>query len=318
MRILFAGTSEFAYDHLHSLISQGHDIHTVITKPDRPSGRGLVKKDGIVKRLAIKNNINVIQPNTLKKDDLSVSLVNELEGIKPDIMIVVSYGMILPRWILDLPKFGCINVHASLLPRWRGAAPIQRAIEYGDNYTGITIIKMDEGLDTGDVLFKSSISILEHYNALDLQKLLSKEGSYAINHVLKRIKTIVPEPQPVSGITYAKKIKKDEALLDFSDDAISLSRRIHAFNPYPGAIIRLHNFDEPLKVWNAIPLENDNIEGVPGSIESFDDAGVNVFTRSGILRLTELQRLGSSRSSIKDFINGYKSRFYINKNMIRK
>ncbi|AGF49340.1 methionyl-tRNA formyltransferase [Candidatus Kinetoplastidibacterium galati] len=318
MRILFAGTSEFAYDHLLSLISLGYNIHTVLTKPDLPSGRGLEKKIGIVKRLAMINNINVIQPDTLNKDNLSANFICELKDIRPDIMIVVSYGMILPRWILDIPRFGCVNVHASLLPRWRGAAPIQRAIESGDKYTGITVIKMDEGLDTGDVLFKSSIPILNHYSALDLQKLLSEEGSYAIDYVLKNIETIIPEPQSTSNITYAKKIKKNEALLDLSDDAISLSRRIRAFNPYPGAIIRINNFTESLKVWDAIPLENSSIEGVPGSIDSFDDGGVNVFTKRGILRLTELQRLGSGRSSIKDFINGYKSRLRVHKDMTTK
>ncbi|AGF48619.1 methionyl-tRNA formyltransferase [Candidatus Kinetoplastibacterium oncopeltii TCC290E] len=316
MRILFAGTSEFAYDHLHSLISLGYDIHTVITKPDHPSGRGLIKKDGIVKRLAMMNNIKVIQPNTLKKEDIPLRLIDELEDIKPDIMIVVSYGMILPKCILDIPRLGCINVHASLLPRWRGAAPIQRAIEFGDNHTGITIIKMDEGLDTGEILFKSSIPILNHYSAFNLQKLLSEEGSNAINYVLKNIETIVPEPQSISGITYAKKIKKDEALLDFSDDALSLSRKIRAFNPSPGAIIKLRNFGEPLKVWNAIPLETKCNVVIPGSVESFDNEGINVFTRSGILRLTELQRLGAVRSSIKDFINGYKHRFYMHKDIM--
>ncbi|AFZ83248.1 methionyl-tRNA formyltransferase [Candidatus Kinetoplastibacterium blastocrithidii TCC012E] len=318
MRIVFAGTSEFAYDHLFSLISSGYDIHTVITQPDRPSGRGLIKKDGIVKRLAILNNINVIQPHTFKKDDLPADFINNLENIKPDIMVVVSYGMILPQWVLDLPTFGCVNVHASLLPRWRGAAPIQRAIEYGDKRTGITVIKMDKGLDTGNILFRSSVPILDSYKTLDLQKILAEEGSRAINYVLDNIEKITPELQSIYNITYAKKIEKNEALLDFYDDAFSLSRKIRAFNPFPGAIIRLNAFKDPLKVWDAIPLKNDNLRGVPGAIESFDDEGVNVFTSRGILRLLELQRLGASRSSIKDFINGYKSRFFLNKNIIAK
>ncbi|AGF47192.1 methionyl-tRNA formyltransferase [Candidatus Kinetoplastibacterium desouzaii TCC079E] len=309
MRIIFAGTSDFAAIHLNYLFSLGHEIPIVITQPDSHSGRGLLLKCSPVKQLAIERNVKVFQPNSLSIEPngstQTLELRNTLLDLNPDIIVVVSYGLILPRWLLNLPKFGCVNVHASFLPRWRGAAPIQRSIEYGDAYTGITIIKMDSGLDTGDILFQSKIPIMDYFTYQDLHDLLAFEGSRGLEYVLANFNNIDPYPQLKDGVTYAKKIEKKDSILDFSKDACYLERLIRSLNPYPGSIIRLPIFKDPIKVWKALVLDYKGKE-VPGTIINVDEIGIDIVTSQGALRLKELQKSGSKKSMVADFVRGYR------------
>jgi methionyl-tRNA formyltransferase len=299
VRILFAGTPEFSVPPLQRLISEGLPPVAILTQPDRPAGRGRQLQAGPVKQAATTAGIPVHQPVTLK--DASVrDLVSKL---RPDLMIVVAYGLILPEEILQLPKFGCWNIHASLLPRWRGAAPIQRAIEAGDHETGVCIMQMNEGLDTGPVIHRARIEIGEHETGGSLHDRLAELGAYALLdcvHRLNRGESLKAESQPSSGITYAKKLVKAEAQINWCRHADVLERRIRAFNPWPVAWCMVE--EERTRIWRASVVRDDH-DSKPGTVLSTGKHGIDIATGKQVLRLLELQRPGKRRMSAADYLN---------------
>lgn len=311
MRIVFAGTPEFAAAALKALLAAGHDIPLVLTQPDRPSGRGMKLRPGAVKQVALEHGIAVCQPRSLRLDgrypEEARAARDALEEARPDLMVVAAYGLILPRWVLDLPRHGCFNIHASLLPRWRGAAPIQRAIEAGDAATGITIMQMDEGLDTGDMLLKRELPISATHTAAQLHDELAQAGADAIIDAVARLESgqLQAEPQPAEGVTYAAKLDKAESPLDFSRPAAELARRVRAFDPVPGASMQLPGLDQPVKVWAAEALD-ESADVAPGGIVRVAPAGIDIATASGVLRLLELQKAGGRRQPVSAFIQGWK------------
>lgn len=310
MRIVFAGTPEFANTALKEIINKGHKVDLVLTQPDRPSGRGMRLTPSAVKKTALEHNINVLQPHSLRLDgkyaDQAELAQKELINLNPDVIIVAAYGLILPQWVLDIPKYGCINIHASLLPRWRGAAPIQRAIQIGDAETGITIMQMDKGLDTGDMLLSLSLPIENHDTAASLHDKLADLGGKAVLEYLEKRDNLTAVKQQESGVTYAEKLAKSEAELDFNLPAQQLHRNIRAFNPFPGAVLQLPNIDGNVKVWGAIvkPTQEPNSKKI-GSIVNYDENGVDILTAEGVLSLTELQRPGGKRQPVKTFVQGW-------------
>ncbi|MFU2071539.1 methionyl-tRNA formyltransferase, partial [Bordetella hinzii] len=259
MRLVFAGTPDFARLALQALLAAGHEIPLVLTQPDRPAGRGLKLTPSPVKAAALAAGIEVAQPRSLRLDgrypDEARAAQARLAEVAPEVMVVAAYGLILPRWALELPARGCLNIHASLLPRWRGAAPIQRAIEAGDARTGVTIMQMDDGLDTGDMLLERVVPIGADMTAAELHDALAQAGAEAIVAALADLDSLVPRKQPEDGVTYAAKLEKAEAVLDFQASARTLERRIRAFNPAPGASLRLPGLAEPVKVWRARALD---------------------------------------------------------------
>lgn len=311
MRIVFAGTPEFAAAALKALLAAGHDIPLVLTQPDRPSGRGMKLRPSAVKQVALEHGIAVCQPRSLRLDgrypEEARAARDALEEARPDLMVVAAYGLILPRWVLDLPRHGCFNIHASLLPRWRGAAPIQRAIEAGDAATGITIMQMDEGLDTGDMLLKRELPISATHTAAQLHDELAQAGADAIIDAVARLESgqLQAEPQPAEGVTYAAKLDKAESPLDFSRPAAELARRVRAFDPVPGASMQLPGLDQPVKVWAAEALD-ESADVAPGGIVRVAPAGIDIATASGVLRLLELQKAGGRRQPVSAFIQGWK------------
>lgn len=310
MRVVFAGTPEFARQALQALIAAGHEIPLVLTQPDRPAGRGLKLTPSAVKQAAMAANIPVIQPRGLKLDgryaeDAQAARQSLLDA-KPDVMVVAAYGLILPRWVLDLPAHGCLNIHASLLPRWRGAAPIQRAIEAGDPETGITIMQMDEGLDTGDMLLRLGTPITSEHTAATLHDELAQMGGKASVQALELLQSgaLTREKQPEDRVTYASKLEKSEAPLDFLLPASQLARRVRAFNPFPGATMMLPGLDAPVKVWQAVALPKA-ASSPAGTIESATAEGIDIATGDGILRVTELQKAGGKRQAVSTFVQGW-------------
>ncbi len=309
MRLVFAGTPEFArvaYSHLRDA---GHDIVLVLTQPDRPAGRGLKLTPSPVKQAALGDGVPVLQPRGLRLDGRYPADAREAEqalhSLRPDVMVVAAYGLILPRWVLELPCKGCLNIHASLLPRWRGAAPIQRAIEAGDEETGVTIMQMDEGLDTGDMLLRVAVPVDEH-TAGSLHDVLADLGGRLIVQALEHLAagTLKATPQPTEGVTYATKIDKAEARLDLRRPARELERKVRAFNPVPGASLPLPGLDEPVKIWRAQVLEQAT-DQPPGSIVRVSPEGIDLTTGDGVLRLLELQRAGGKRQPVATFIQGW-------------
>lgn len=310
MRVVFAGTPEFARQALQALIAAGHEIPLVLTQPDRPAGRGLKLTPSAVKQAAMAANIPVIQPRGLKLDgryaeDAQAARQSLLDA-KPDVMVVAAYGLILPRWVLDLPAHGCLNIHASLLPRWRGAAPIQRAIEAGDPETGITIMQMDEGLDTGDMLLRLGTPITSEHTAATLHDELAQMGAKASVQALELLQSgaLTREKQPEDRVTYASKLEKSEAPLDFLLPDSQLARRVRAFNPFPGATMMLPGLDAPVKVWQAVALPKA-ASSPAGTIESATAEGIDIATGDGILRVTELQKAGGKRQAVSTFVQGW-------------
>lgn len=310
MRIVFAGTPAFARVALEALIAAGHDVPLVLTQPDRPAGRGLKLTPSPVKVAAQAAGIAVAQPRGLRLDgrfgEDAASAQAALREAAPEAIVVAAYGLILPKWVLDLPRHGCLNIHASLLPRWRGAAPIQRAIEAGDAQTGVTIMQMDEGLDTGDMLLARAVPIGEDDTAADLHDNLAALGGQAIVAALEDLAAgrLRAQPQPEEGVTYAAKLDKAEALLDCSQPADVLARRVRAFNPVPGASVRLPGLAEPVKVWRARAL--DGAAGAePGSVVGASSDGVDLATGQGVLRLLELQKAGGKRQGADAFVRGW-------------
>jgi methionyl-tRNA formyltransferase len=297
MRLAFAGTPPFAATALHALLAARHDIALVLTQPDRPAGRGMKLHPSAVKTLAQAQGLAVMQPTGLRLDGryaAEARAVSEaLQNARPDAIIVAAYGLILPRWVLDLPRWGCLNIHASLLPRWRGAAPIQRAIEAGDRETGITIMQMDAGLDTGACLLMRSTPIRADDTTASLHDRLAVLGGELIVEALRRL----PEgelqlmPQPNQGITYAHKIEKHEAALDWRNSAAVLEQRVRAFDPFPGAT--LNDRGSVVKVWRA--AVHGASMGAPGVVLSTLPGPIRVACGDGALELLELQRPGGRR-----------------------
>lgn len=294
MRLLFAGTPEFAARALQALIAAGHEVVLVLSQPDRPAGRGMALHPSPVKQLALAAGIEVLQPVTLKDG----AVQTRLAATAAEAMVVAAYGLILPREVLDLPRYGCINIHASLLPRWRGAAPIQRAILAGDRETGISIMQMDAGLDSGPLLLSASLPITDDDNASSLHETLAVLGARLIVEVLAQL-PLPLRAQAASGVTYAAKIDKAEAALDWRLPAWQLARQVRAFNPFPGAMCCVDG--RLLKVWRALV---DDDCGRPGEVLAVDRNGVLVACGEGSLRLQEVQKPGGKRLPAAQFAAG--------------
>lgn len=307
MRLIFAGTPEFAACALKALIAAGHTIALVLTQPDRPSGRGMKLTPSPVKAVALQHGLPVYQPSTLR----DVEAQAHLRAVSAEAMIVAAYGLILPQAVLDIPPRGCINLHASLLPRWRGAAPIQRAILAGDAETGITLMQMDAGLDTGAMLSRHPLAIGAAETAGELHDRLAVLGAEAIVDLLPRLAEVLGEPQDERRATYAAKIDKAQARLDWQRPARELRRQVRAYHPVPGAWTLLEG--EPFKVWRAesVGPEEGALAGagggetIPGTVLEAAGGGIRIACATGILRLLEVQVAGGRRLTADAFLVGH-------------
>lgn len=304
LRIIFAGTPDFAARHLDALLSSEHEIVGVFTQPDRPAGRGKKLMPSPVKVLAQANDLPVFQPASLRPQD-NQQLVATL---KADVMVVVAYGLLLPKPVLDMPRLGCINVHGSLLPRWRGAAPIQRSLWAGDAETGITIMQMDVGLDTGDMLYKLSCPITAEDTSGSLYDKLAGLGPQGLLETLTQLANgnAQPEVQDEALVTYAEKLSKEEARIDWSLSAAQLERCIRAFNPWPMSWLEIDG--QPVKVWRASVI-TDASSAEPGTIVASGKQGIQVATADGILNLESLQPAGKKAMSAQDLLNSRREWF---------
>lgn len=304
LRIVFAGTPEFAAEHLKALLDSPYEIVAVYTQPDRPAGRGQKLMPSPVKQLALEHHIPVMQPLTLRAPEAQA----ELAALKPDLLVVVAYGLILPQVVLDIPRLGCINSHASLLPRWRGAAPIQRAIEAGDSESGVTVMRMEAGLDTGPMLLKSVTPISADDTGGSLHDRLAKLGPPAVIEAIAGLAagTLQGEVQDDSLATYAHKLNKDEARIDWNRPAVELERVIRAFNPWPICHSTLNG--EALKVLAATLAD---AQGEPGQILAASKDGLIVGCGAGALCLTRLQLPGGKALNFSDFFNSRREKFAV-------
>ncbi|QNM96868.1 methionyl-tRNA formyltransferase [Chitinimonas koreensis] len=300
MKLIFAGTPDFAAAALDALLAAGHEVPLVLTQPDRPAGRGMKLVASPVKQLAERHGIAVYQPERLRTAEQQAPVA----AVEAELMVVAAYGIILPQAVLDLPRHGCLNIHASLLPRWRGAAPIQRAIQAGDGETGITVMQMDAGLDTGAMLSTHPVAILPNDTAASLHDKLAAEGARAIVEALARLPALqaAAVPQPAEGVTYAEKIRKDEAAIDWTLPAEQLARNLRAFDPFPGCTAR--HGEAIVKCWAGVAEADGAVAGRPGEVLSADAHGIRVATGAGVLRLTELQRPGGKRLPAQAFLAG--------------
>lgn len=304
LRIIFAGTPDFAARHLDALLSSQHQIVGVFTQPDRPAGRGNKLTPSPVKVLAEQHNLPVFQPVSLRPED-NQKLVSDLNA---DVMVVVAYGLILPKAVLDMPRLGCINVHGSLLPRWRGAAPIQRALWAGDAETGVTIMQMDVGLDTGDMLHKVSCPITAQDTSATLYDKLAEMGPQGLLATLAELAngTATPEKQDEALVTYAEKLSKEEARLNWTLSAAQLERCVRAFNPWPVSFFMIDG--QPVKVWQSQAIVAEQNQA-PGTIISADKHGIAVATSEGALLMTQLQPSGKKSMSAQDLLNSRREWF---------
>jgi methionyl-tRNA formyltransferase len=309
LKLVFSGTPDFAAVALAALHQAGNEIALVLSQPDRPAGRGMKLQASPVKQFALANGMPVAQPRSLRLDgkyqDDARAAQQALKDADADAMVVAAYGLILPQWVLDLPRLGCFNIHASLLPRWRGAAPIHRAIEAGDSHTGITIMQMDAGLDTGDMLLVRSIPILPTDTTGALHDRLATVGGELMVQALAQAGqgTLAPVKQPGESITYANKIDKSEAAIDWAQLAQVICQRIRAFNPFPGASTQLNG--ETLKIWSAQVSDNPAVATKScGEIVAFARTGIEVAAMNSVVTITELQRPGGKRLAAADFLRG--------------
>lgn len=304
LRIIFAGTPDFAARHLDALLSSGHQVVGVFTQPDRPAGRGKKLMPSPVKVLAEEHGLPVFQPASLRPQE-NQQLVADLNA---DVMVVVAYGLILPKAVLDMPRLGCINVHGSLLPRWRGAAPIQRSLWAGDADTGVTIMQMDVGLDTGDMLYKLSCPITDEVTSAMLYDKLAELGPKGLIDTLQQLadNRVQPEVQDEVLVTYAEKLTKEEARLDWSLPAAQLERCIRAFNPWPMSWLEIDG--QPVKVWQASVIAGP-VNAAPGTIIEANKQGIQVATVEGILNLESLQPAGKKAMSAQDLLNSRREWF---------
>lgn len=298
LNIIFAGTPDFAARHLQALLDSHHNVIGVYTQPDRPAGRGKKLTASPVKELALANNIPVYQPGSLRKEPAQ----QELAALNADIMVVVAYGLILPKVVLDTPRLGCINVHGSILPRWRGAAPIQRALWAGDKTTGVTVMQMDVGLDTGDMLLKTYLPIEDDDTSASLYEKLAEQGPTALLQALEGLAngTLAAEKQDETLANYAEKLSKEEARLDWNKSAKQLWQEVRAFNPWP--VSYFEHQGNTIKVWQTqVSQATSNAE--PGTIISASKKGIEVVTGDGVLTLLSMQLPGKKPLSVADILN---------------
>lgn len=295
MKLIFAGTPEFAAQALSAIIAAGHEVALVLTQPDRPAGRGMTLQPSAVKKVALAHDIEIFQPLTLKNAEAQAKLA----AVGAEVMVVAAYGLILPQAVLDLPRFGCINIHGSLLPRWRGAAPIQRALLAGDAETGVCIMQMEAGLDTGPVLLRGAFPIEATDTTATLHDRLAELGAVLCVEALGRL-PLPAEAQPDEGVTYAHKIEKAEALIDWTKSAAELDRHIRAFNPFPGAQALFGG--QTVKLWQATPVAG---RGQPGSVLAVDKQAVVIACGEGALAVSELQKAGGKRLPVQQFLAGH-------------
>nr|WP_156763248.1 methionyl-tRNA formyltransferase [secondary endosymbiont of Trabutina mannipara] len=306
LRILFAGTPNFASCHLNALINTKHNLIGVLTQPDRPAGHGNIFTPSPVKQLAESYNVPVFQPFSLH----NIEVQRCIEELNADILVVVAYSMILPKAVLDIPKIGCINVHGSLLPKWRGAAPIHRALLAGDDFTGITIIKMDAGLDTGPVLYRNICTIQPDDTSASLYAKLAKMGSNALLKTLELLiaGSVTAEPQNNELASYAYKISKEEARIDWSLSAVQLERCIRAFNPWPISYFLING--HYIRVWAArVNKQLHTASYLPGTIFAADKKGIHITTGDGILTLTKLQPESKKVMQVHELLNSRRELF---------
>ena len=305
LRVIFAGTPEFAAVALAQILAAGHTVPLVLTQPDRPAGRGMKLQASAVKQLAVQHNIPVAQPLSLRldgkyPDDAAAAKVAIAEA-KADVMVVAAYGLILPQWTLDAPRLGCLNIHASLLPRWRGAAPIHRAIEAGDAQTGVVIMQMDAGLDTGDMLLRCEAAVFPDDNTARLHDRLAALGAHLVVQALAQVDTLVPEPQPPQGVSYARKVEKAEAVIDWRESATVIERRVRAFDPFPGAHFGCAG--EQVKLWRAaVSSPQAGVAAAPGTVLEAGAQGLVVACGAGTLACLEVQRPGGRRQTAAEWL----------------
>ncbi|MCK8078918.1 methionyl-tRNA formyltransferase [Vibrio sp. 1CM2L] len=306
LRIVFAGTPDFAARHLAALLSSEHEVVAVYTQPDRPAGRGKKLTASPVKNIALENNIPVYQPENFKSDEAK----QELAELNADIMVVVAYGLLLPQVVLDMPRLGCINVHGSILPRWRGAAPIQRSIWAGDKETGVTIMQMDIGLDTGDMLSIATLPIETTDTSASMYEKLAGLGPDALVECLADIASgkTVAEKQDDELANYAKKLSKEEARINWSDEAAHIERCVRAFNPWP--MSHFEAAENSIKVWQSRVAEQTS-DKPAGTILQADKTGIYVATGQGVLVLEQLQVPGKKAMSVQDILNSRASWFEV-------
>jgi methionyl-tRNA formyltransferase len=310
MRVIFAGTPEFASLALAQLHAAGHALVLVMTQPDRPAGRGMKLQASAVKQWALTQGLAVSQPRSLRLDgkfpEDAQAAQMAIKAADADVMVVAAYGLILPQWVLDAPRHGCLNIHASLLPRWRGAAPIHRAIEAGDNVTGVTIMQMDAGLDTGDMLLSQTVPIEPADTTSVLHDKLADLGGRLIVQALASVGQFKPQAQPADGVTYAHKIEKSESGVDWHQPAQVIERRMRAFDPFPGVTSAMASatVTETVKLWQAQVVANTS-QSPAGTVVSADAQGVCVACGEDALRITQLQRAGGKRQSAADFLRAF-------------
>ena len=313
MRVIFAGTPEFAQVALVQLHAAGFEVPLVFSQPDRPAGRGMKMQQSAVKQWALAHQIAVAQPRSLRLDgkypDDARLARDAIEAARADVMVVAAYGLVLPQWMLDEPRLGCLNIHASLLPRWRGAAPIHRAIEAGDSHTGVTIMQMDAGLDTGDMLLVEQLLIEPLDTTETLHDKLAALGGRLVIEALETAACggLSATPQPTQGVSYAHKIEKPEAVIDWTQPAALIERRIRAFQPFPVAVSTLGT--EPIKFRAAEVLALVSPPGaVPGEVLAVSDQGVDICALDAVIRAVRLQKAGGKPLSVADFLHGFEIR----------